>query len=145
MNPLDPNSEYYRRCRNCGTEFMSDHLSREFCDNNNKCHDAFHRRNKKYAKLCEPVEYPPIPPQKSVSPELMVGLNKNLDILRKYPIGWTNYWIKAEELENQNFDFNAYTTRFLSNNASNSFFLEFGPYVMNRETKNYFIIKHKQK
>ena len=61
MKTLDPNSEYYRICRNCGAEFMAKNLSRDFCYNNNKCHDAYHRREDRYLKSLEPVELYPSP------------------------------------------------------------------------------------
>ncbi|MCG3165332.1 MAG: hypothetical protein POELPBGB_01095 [Bacteroidia bacterium] len=48
---LDPESEYYRICPECGTPFMTDHLSRKFCDK--KHADNYNNRLKRENKGLE--------------------------------------------------------------------------------------------
>jgi hypothetical protein len=47
---LNPDSDRYRVCKYCDTEFMASHRSRKFCDNNNKCSNEFHNALKRYKR-----------------------------------------------------------------------------------------------
>ena len=82
---LDPESERYRICLNCGIEFMTDHLNRIFC--NDKCTDEFHNRKKRNAQLNgmeadESSLVSVVDPPKNPS----AGLVNNMKILDALPI-----------------------------------------------------------
>ncbi len=45
---LNPDSDRYRICKYCDTEFMTSHRSRIFCDD--KCSDEYHNAHKRYER-----------------------------------------------------------------------------------------------
>lgn len=82
---MDPDSDRYRICPNCGIEFMTDHLSRIFCGDG--CADEYHNRKKRDAQLngMEAETNSPVsvvhPPNNPSS-----GLVNNIKILDALPI-----------------------------------------------------------
>jgi len=57
---LNPDSDRYRICKYCETEFMTSHRSRKYCDNDNHCSNEYHNAQKRYnrdmKKLNEEIE-----------------------------------------------------------------------------------------
>ena len=47
---LNPDSDRYRICKYCETEFMTSHRSRKYCDNDNHCSNEYHNALKRYKR-----------------------------------------------------------------------------------------------
>ena len=47
---LNPDSDRYRICKYCDTEFMTSHRSRKYCDNDNHCSNEYHNALKRYKR-----------------------------------------------------------------------------------------------
>jgi ribosomal protein S27AE len=82
---MDPKSDRYRVCPNCGIEFMTDHLSRIFCGDG--CADEFHNRKKRDAQL-NGMEAETNPPVSAIHSTNNPGsdLVNNMKILDALPI-----------------------------------------------------------
>ena len=75
---LNTESDRYRVCKYCATEFMVSHRTRKYCDNNNKCSNEFHNALKRYKrdlkKLNDEIEKQQ---QLEVSEEIIEETNKD--------------------------------------------------------------------
>jgi len=138
---LNPDSEYYRICKNCNIEFMADDLREKYCCND--CHDKYHRRLNRLKRASDPLITNGIIPIHAMDERKMVALKKNIEILISYNIGKEGRWVLIAELEKKDFDFEAYTSIFSVANKVDKYFVEYGPFITNRETKNKLLIRTK--
>ena len=124
---LNPDSDRYRICKYCDTEFMTSHRSRIFCDD--KCSDEYHNALKRYdrdmKKLNDEIEKQ----QKlEVSEELIEEtietiveetinetdeaiLKSNISILESLNVAVNGTEYEVEVLDSYGFQFNHYNGR----------------------------------
>ena len=71
---LNPESDRYRICKNCGTELMASHRTRIYCDD--KCSDEYHNAQKRYnrdmKKLNEEIEKETLESLKNSNEEISI-------------------------------------------------------------------------
>jgi hypothetical protein len=138
---LNPDSEYYRICKNCNIEFMADDLREKYCCQD--CHNKYHKRLNRFKRASEPLIINSIIPIQAPEEKKMVELKKNIEVLISYNIGREGRWLSIKELDENGFVFEVYTSLFPVANNSNKYFVEYGPFIINRETKNYLFIRTK--
>jgi hypothetical protein len=140
---LDPESERYRICLNCGIEFMTDHLSRIFC--NDKCTDDFHNRKKRDAHLHgmeadESSLVSVVDPPKNPS----AGLINNMKILDALPIDKEEGSVfHVEQLDQLGLNLNYFSGRgklYNINPELGCHFLQVGYYRLYRLSFSEFLI-----
>ena len=124
---LNPDSDRYRICKYCDTEFMTSHRSRIFCDD--KCSDEYHNAHKRYErdmkKLNDEIEKQK---QLEVSEELIEEtietiveetinetdeaiLKSNISILESLNVAVNGTEYEVEVLDSYGFKFNHYNGR----------------------------------
>jgi hypothetical protein len=138
---LNPDSEYYRVCKNCNIEFMANDLREKYCCAD--CHNKYHRRLNRFKRASEPIISNGIIPIQAPDEKKMNELKKNIEILILYKIGREGRWVTIKELEDKGFNFEVYTSVFPVANNINKCFVEYGSFIINRETKNYLFIRTK--
>lgn len=114
-NPPDPADERYRRCPECGMEFLTNHLLRKFCGI--PCHDRYHARRKRQAKTSALLHQKPIDP---------IQINRML--LQALCGKKAAREFSMQELVSLGFDFRAIEHRVIIYNHPNSFYLEIGDF-----------------
>ena len=138
---LNPDSEYYRICKNCNIEFMADDLREKYCCTD--CHDIYHRRLNRLKRAGDPLITNGNIPIQALDERKMVALKKNIEILISYNIGKEGRWVLINELKEKEFNFETYTSIFSVANKDDKYFVEYGPFIVNRETKNNLLIRRK--
>jgi hypothetical protein len=158
---LNTESDRYRICKYCATEFMVSHRSRKYCDNNNKCSNEFHNALKLYKrdvkKLNDEIEKQQ---QLEVSEDIIEETNKdtseepietrveetinetdetilksNISILESLnlPVKGTNYTVEA--LDSYGFKFSHFSGRgelFNIDSNKNCHFIQVGNFRLYR-------------
>ena len=133
-NNLDKTSEYYRICPYCREEFMADHMSREYC--NDQCGDDFNNRKKRLDRRKNMASHE-IGSQENnhVNNGSNFGdhVSRNIYILHQLSIdpdfGST---LSYEYLESIGFDFNYFNNRIPVKPNLNKFKIEIGPFSISR-------------
>jgi len=82
-------------------------------------------------------------PTKAPNEKEMVGLKKNIEILMGYSIGNDGKLVSIGSIEESGFKFDNFTSYFLSADDNKKFFYEYGPFIINRETKRELFIRIK--
>lgn len=124
---LNPESDRYRICKNCGTELMATHRTRIYCDD--KCSDEYHNAKKRYnrdmKKLNEEIDKQQ---QLEASEELIEEtiestveetikesdetiIKSNISILESLNIDVEGTEYEIEVLDSYGFQFNHYNGR----------------------------------
>ena len=148
---LNPDSDRYRICKYCDTEFMTSHRSRIFCDD--KCSDEYHNAHKRYERDMKKLNDEIEKQQKlEVSEELIeetietiveesidetveAKLKSNLSILESLIVAKDGTKYYFEVLESYGFDFNYYNGRgklFNIDPIHNSHFIQVGTFRLCR-------------
>jgi ribosomal protein S27AE len=140
---LDPNSDHYRICPECGEELMVNHGNRDYCDN--KCGNYFNNRKKKLKKLCEPSLIPKNVPEIKPTEKLLVGLERNLNTLWGCHIPPEGKRVAMQHLDDKAFDFKAYTSKIVSTDRRVGNKVEYGPFIMSWEDQDYVFVQLKNK
>lgn len=148
---LNPDSDRYRICKYCDTEFMTSHRSRIFCDD--KCSDEYHNALKRYDRDMKKLDDEIEKQQKlEVSEELIEEaietpheetinetdesiLRSNISILESLnvPIKGTYYTVEA--LDTYGFKFSHFSGRgqlFNIDSNKNCHFIQVGSYRLYR-------------
>ena len=133
-NNLDKTSEYYRICPYCREEFMADHMSRDFCDED--CGNKFNNRKKRLDRRKNKANHE-IGSQENnhVNNGSNFGdhVSRNIYILHQLSIdpdfGST---LSYEYLESIGFDFNYFNNRIPVKPNLNKFKIEIGPFSISR-------------
>jgi ribosomal protein S27AE len=140
---MDPESDRFRVCPNCGSEFMTEHRSREFC--NDKCTDEFHNRKKRDAHLHgmeadESSLVSVVDPPKNPS----AGLVNNIKILDALPIDKEEGSVfHVEQLDQLGLNLNYFSGRgelYNINPELGCHFLQVGYYRLYRLSFSEFLI-----
>ena len=134
-NNLDKTSEYYRICPYCREEFMADHMSRDFCDED--CGNKFNNRKKRLnrTRMNKVSQEIVSLENNSINSERNFGdhVSRNIYILHQLSIdpdfGST---LSYEYLESIGFDFNYFNNRIPVNPNLNKFKIEIGPFSISR-------------
>ncbi len=133
-NNLDKTSEYYRICPYCREEFMADHMSREYCDED--CGNKFNNRKKRLDRRKNMASQEIVSLEnKNINSERNFGdhLSRNIYILHQLSIdpdfGST---LSYEYLESIGFDFNYFNSRIPVKPNLNKFKIEIGPFSISR-------------
>jgi hypothetical protein len=142
-NIIDQNSEYYRKCPCCQRAFMAIDLRQKYCCQ--KCHDDFHNRVKRFKRASEPLKNGTMPPEPAPTEKIMVDLKKNIQIFMDYQIGREGIWVLIQELIEKGIKFYAYTARIPISDTRKGYLLEYGPFILSRETEDYLIMRTKTK
>ena len=124
---LNPDSDRYRICKYCDTEFMTSHRSRIFCDD--KCSDEYHNAHKRYERDMKKLNDVIEKQQKlEVSEELIEEtietiveetinetdeaiLKSNISILESLNVAVNGTEYEVEVLDSYGFQFNHYNGR----------------------------------
>ena len=141
LKALDPDSEYFRTCPHCSNEYMADDLRQKYCCQ--ACHDAHHNRIKRFKRASEPVISPLVVPAPNMTDKIMIDLKLNVSILNAFRIGREGIIVNIDDLEGKGFNFEAYTSRFSAAKKENSFFAEYGPFIINLESNQTVLIRTK--
>jgi hypothetical protein len=120
---------------------MADDLREKYCCQD--CHNIYHRRLNRFKRASEPLNVIGISPVQAPDEKKMVDLKKNIEILILYKIGREGRWVTIKELEDNGFNFEVYTSMFPVANNINKCFVEYGSFIINRETKNNLFIRTK--
>lgn len=155
---IDPTSDFYRICKNCEEEFMTDHRSNVFCDE--YCADEYHNRLKreKAANLkaiviqdIEPTSSPQnlTPPQAPlasvVQPEPIDKAKQDIKFLNSLQIDpECGSHFNMDWMYSQGYDFTAFSGQGKLHNidpANNSQFIQIGPYRLFRVEYSTVLIK----
>jgi ribosomal protein S27AE len=139
--PIDVNSEYYRICPNCGKEFMANDLRDKYCCQ--KCHDDYNNRIKRFKRASEPLKNPTMPPEPAPTERQMVDLKYNIQTFTDYRIGRDGIIVPIQELYGKDVRFYAYTARFPAYKKSKGYLVEYGPFILSRETVDHLLIRAK--
>jgi len=108
---LDPTSDRFRICPNCKIQFMTNHLSRDFC--NDKCADDYYNKHRRLTKQATVIveENKMMKPHQEVlatssSPPTNNDLEKNIQILDQLKINpEKGSFFSQEELNSLGFNF----------------------------------------
>ena len=124
---LNPDSDRYRNCKYCDTEFMTSHRTRIFCDD--KCSDEYHNALKRYNRDMKKLNGEIEKQQKlEVSEELIEEtietiveetinetdeaiLKSNISILESLNVAVNGTEYEVEVLDSYGFQFNHYNGR----------------------------------
>ena len=133
-NNLDKTSEYYRICPYCREEFMADHMSRDFCDED--CGNKFNNRKKRLDRRKNMASHEIVSLENNnINSERNFGdqLSRNIYILHQLSIdpdfGST---LSYEYLESIGFNFNYFNNRIPVKPNLNKFKIEIGPFSISR-------------
>ena len=133
-NSLDKRSEYYRICPFCKEEFMADHMSREFCDD--QCGDDFNNRKKRLDRRKNMASHELGSQENNHvnnGSNFVDHVSRNIYILHQLSIdpdfGST---LSYEYLESIGFDFNYFNNRIPVKPNLNKFKIEIGPFSISR-------------
>ncbi|HNW70777.1 MAG TPA: hypothetical protein PKI01_10265 [Bacteroidales bacterium] len=140
---IDKNSAYFRICKECENEFMAKDYREKYCSD--ECGQRFRDRKKRIKKLVLPPSKQEIPTTVPLDTDREKFLRKNIEILKgRYLIGKDGMVVFTNELIEAGFNFEVYHSR-LPYSMGTKFYLEYGPYILSRETENKVFIKIKQK
>ena len=134
-NTLDKTSEYYRICPYCKEEFMADHMSREYC--NDDCGNNFNNRikrlNKRKLNLRSPNIDESIKRSNNTDRSFEDQLNRNICILHELSIDpELGAFISYEYLDTIGLDINYFSNRIPVNNTLNNYKIQMGPFSISR-------------
>lgn len=140
--PIDKKSDYYRICEECGTEFMATDFREKFC--NKECSQKYRDRKKRIKRMTLPPAQNIIP--ESITPDINKEkiLKSNINILKQFLIGNDGIVVLASELKDKGFNFEVFHSR-IAYSFEKKYYLEYGPYVLSRETEHKILVKIKQK
>jgi len=143
-------AEYRRICKNCGKEIIVSHLAREFCDNNNRCHDQYHSRKKRSEKMTSPLIFPESNHTNAPTQDRMLRLKKNEEFLDSLGIGRYGLILGLEEFKKGDFDFMTFNSRIGSRTIKDAYLVEYGRYIItwqseaNRSSNDTLFINRKK-
>jgi hypothetical protein len=138
-NNIDKTSEYYRICPFCKTEFMADHMSREYC--NDDCGNKFNNRKKRLNKnkLKIGVNEKEFHVKSNLNSERNFEdmINQNISILYQLSIDPKfGSIVSYDYLDSIGFNFNYFNNRIPVKNNLNKFKIEIGPFSISRTSYN---------
>ena len=133
-NTLDKTSEYYRICPYCKEEFMADHMSREYCDED--CGNKFNNRKKRLNRRKNMASHElGSQENNSISTESNFGdyVSQNIYILHQLSIDPEfGSIVSYEYLDSIGFNFNYINNRIPVKPNLNKFKIEIGPFSISR-------------
>jgi ribosomal protein S27AE len=134
-NTLDKTSEYYRICPYCREEFMADHMSREYC--NDDCGNNFNNRikrlNKRKLNLRSPNIDESIKRSNNTDRSFEDQLNRNICILYELSIDpELGAFISYEYLDTIGLDINYFSNRIPVKNTLNNYKIQMGSFSISR-------------
>ena len=164
---LNPESDRYRICKNCGTELMATHRTRIYCDD--KCSDEYHNAQKRYnrdmKKLNEEIEKETLESLKNSNEEIPnesinettidetsatvvvepdeTILNSNMSILESLNIHKKGSYYSIESLHSYGFKFSHYSGRgelFNIDSKHNCHFIQVGNFRLYRVSYSTLLI-----
>jgi hypothetical protein len=132
---LDKTSEYYRICLYCNTEFMADHMSREYC--NDQCGDDFNNRKKRLdrrkIKTAGMTINAQVKSNFNTERNFEDIVNRNIYILHQLSIdSELGSIVSYEYLDRIGFNFNCFNNRTPVKNNLNKYKIEIGPFSISR-------------
>lgn len=130
---LDKTSEYYRICPYCKEEFMADHMSREYC--NDQCGDNFNNRKKRLAKRINGEIDLKSPTITHSTIGFEEKIQSNINILNHFNIDKENgIDLPLETLDELGYDTNYFSGRHAIENSTIFYRLTVGPYTIYRKS-----------
>ena len=137
-NNLDKTSEYYRICPYCREEFMAEHMSREFCDED--CGNKFNNRKKRLDRRKNLASH-------EIDSQAKNNMNNgrnfedmiNQNIYVLYQLSIDPHFgsiVSYEYLDSIGFNFNYINNRIPVKPNLNKFKIEIGPFSISRYKYN---------
>jgi ribosomal protein S27AE len=138
-NNLDKTSEYYRVCPYCRAEFMAEHMSREYCDED--CGNKFNNRKKRLNRTKMNMVSQEIVSleNNSINSERNFGdqISRNIYILHQLSIDPDfGSIVSYDYLVSIGFNFNYINNRIPVKPNLNKFKIEIGPFSISRYKYN---------
>ena len=135
---MDQESDRFRKCKNCGKEFMTPHRSRVYC--NEFCSDEYNNREKRWKKEEASFMTHRIKGKAVENSELMSGIDEeilknNVSILDSLFITQKDKYLNMELLDSLGFKFSHFSGQgklFNIDPSNECSFLQFGSYRMYR-------------
>ena len=139
---INKNSERYRICPYCGKEFIASDIRCKFCCE--QCRIAYNNRVKRFRKASEPLKNRLKPLEENLSDQLMVKLKKNIKILSDNYDAKSAVSVSIQELIDKGIEFDAFSGKYPSK-KDRSFLVEYGPFILIRETEDIITVQSKTK
>ena len=135
---MDEESDRFRKCKNCGKQFMTPHRGRVYC--NDFCSDEFNNREKRWKREEASFNSNKIEETAKVNYELIIEsdeeiLKNNLSILESLNITEKERYVNMESLDSYGFKFEHYSGKSKLHNIDPSkecHFLQIGNFRLYR-------------
>lgn len=131
---LDKRSEFYRICLYCNTEFMADHMTRDYC--NDQCGDDFNNRKKRLDRrknIASREIGSQVKTHSNTERNFGDHISRNIYILYQLSVDPKfGSIVSYEYLDSIGFNFNYINNRIPVKPNLNKFKIEIGPFSISR-------------
>jgi len=128
-------------CKNCGSVFIVDDKRDEYC--NPECRKQYNNDIKDFDRLGRIPDLMKLKIPGDIIRTKIEDLKRSIGILSSMRIGREGLLVNIDELIKRDFNAESYSYRFSAGKSDSGYIVEFGPYVMTWESKDYVFIRIK--